>query len=176
MIPGTRPGSRLPVHLGALAFLALLAAACGDNGSAPPDPAAETIDRETFVATYVDLRLAALEDTTLSISPAERERVLRRHGVTRDDLFRFVEVHGDRVDFMRDVWDEVDERIRRAGAEEEDTTSSRQTGIGRPWPVSADSGEDDADAEGFVVAHRCSEADGQVVAEDDIPTEVHREG
>lgn len=101
----------------------LLAAACGDGGSGPDPEEARTIDRETFVATYVDLRLAALQDTTASITPAQRERVLSEHGVTRQQLLRFVEVHGRRVEFMRDVWDAVDERIRQT-RESGDSASS----------------------------------------------------
>lgn len=106
-----------------LVWVGLLGAACADGGSPPSPEEAETIARDTFVATYVDLRLTALRDTTPSITEAERQRVLQDHGVTREDLLQFVEVHGQRVEFMRSVWDEVDERLRRA-REGGDTASS----------------------------------------------------
>lgn len=123
LVPGRMQESGRSRCLVLLALVLLLAPACGDDGSAAPDGPVETIDRQTFVATYVDLRLATLRDTSDTITPAERERVLRHHGVTREDLLGFVEIHGDRVEFMRGVWDEVDERIRRT-AQDRDTASS----------------------------------------------------
>lgn len=114
------------LRLAAAAVLALAATACGDGGSGPSDgpsgePEAETISRETFVATYVDLRLAALRRNRETITEEEREEVLERHGVDEDDLLRFVEVHGERADFMQELWEEVDERIRRRSGGESST-------------------------------------------------------
>lgn len=100
--------------------------------SSSPERAA--IDRETFVSTYVDLRLAALRSPAGTISDERRAEVLRRHGVERDDLLRFVEVHGDRPEFMRGVWAEAEERIERA-REAGDTASGcspSDTAVGGP--------------------------------------------
>lgn len=107
-----------------LALTLLLSAACGDGGSGPSSgdgrspEEVETISRETFVSTYVDLRTTALRRGREAVTEEERREVLERHGVTEDDLLEFVEVHGEDVDFMRELWEEVDRRIRE---EEEET-------------------------------------------------------
>jgi len=70
-----------------------------------------TIDAETFIATYVDLRAAALRSPDRQISDSERERVMAERGVTEEDLLRFADVHGRDVTFMRDLWDDVEQRL-----------------------------------------------------------------
>ena len=107
----TRPGmvmnassvvSRLVVGVG----LALAANACAASGGGQ-----ETIEREQFIQTYVDLRVGALTDEARQISDEARDRVLAEHGVTEDELLAFADVHGRDVDFMKDVWDEVERRL-----------------------------------------------------------------
>ena len=73
------------------------------------DPA--TIDRDVFIAAYVDLRAEALLNDDRQITDDERDQVLQEHGVTEGDLMAFAEIHGRDVAFMRDVWDEVEERL-----------------------------------------------------------------
>lgn len=85
----------------------LLSLGCG-NG-AGPEP--EVIDRETFVATYVDLRAAALSTADGRITPERREEILRAHGVTEEDLLAFAEVHGRDVEYMAEVWSEIEQRL-----------------------------------------------------------------
>jgi hypothetical protein len=75
----------------------------------PEEPA--SIDRETFIATYVDLRKAALASPTHTISDAERERVLSEHGVAEEDLVRFAEVRSVDPDYMVALWTEVSARV-----------------------------------------------------------------
>ena len=72
---------------------------------------ADSIDREVFIATYVDLRMAALETDSARIGIAERDEILQRHGVSADDMKTFTEVHSGDLDFMRDVWNEVEVRM-----------------------------------------------------------------
>lgn len=96
-----------PALLAALTGLGLVAAACG--GSAPPG--GEPIDREVFIETYVELRLAALAAEDFVVSPEERDQILARHGVDQARLLHFAEVHGPDVDFMNDVWAEVERLI-----------------------------------------------------------------
>jgi hypothetical protein len=71
----------------------------------------ETIEREAFISTYVDLRTAAADTDTLRIGDTERAEVLARHGVTREDLSRFVDVYAEDLEFMREVWNEVEVRL-----------------------------------------------------------------
>ena len=77
---------------------------CGDRDDA-------TIDRESFIAAYVDLRADALLNENGEITDEERDLVLQKHGVTEEHLLAFADVHGRDVAFMRDVWDEVEERL-----------------------------------------------------------------
>lgn len=87
-------------------LLVLTLAACG--GGADPETA---IDRETFVETYLDLRAPVLVGTRERITPAEREAVLARHGVTEEQLLEFAEVHGADPGYMDDVWTEIESRL-----------------------------------------------------------------
>jgi len=73
----------------------------------------ETIDRDVFVATYVDLRVAALDTDSALLAAPDREAILQRHGVTEADLTTFAEVHAAELEFMRDVWAEVETAMDR---------------------------------------------------------------
>jgi hypothetical protein len=88
---------------------ALAAAACGGDSSKPAAKGA--IDRETFIATYVELRAVTIRSDSFAISDAQRADVLARHGVTEAQLLGFAELHGQDVPFMRSVWDEVEARL-----------------------------------------------------------------
>lgn len=89
----------------AVAFFVLPTAGCG------PDSANATIERERFIQTYVDLRVAALETDSQRIAEGARGEVLARNGVTEQDLVHFAEVHAAELEFMRDVWNEVELRM-----------------------------------------------------------------
>lgn len=101
-VPSLRP--RRAIRTLAAIALVTVTAACGSDG---PD----TIDRQAFIDTYVDLRVAALTSETGTVSDADRTRILQEHGVTEDDLLTFADVHGRDAVFMRDVWDEVERRL-----------------------------------------------------------------
>lgn len=73
--------------------------------------AVDTIDREVFITTYVDLRMAALETDSARIATSDRDEILQRNGVTAEDLTSFAELHAADLDFMRDVWNEVELRM-----------------------------------------------------------------
>jgi hypothetical protein len=88
----------------------LLAVACG--GQAPPT----ALDREQFVETYVELRLAALKSPDRRITPEQRQQILSSRGITEDDLLAFAEAYGRDVDAMVAVWAEVEQRIAQRGA------------------------------------------------------------
>ena len=93
--------------------LAATAFACGGWPTETPtdqDPA-----RETFIATYVALRTAVIQGDNHQLTDGERTRILAEHGVTEDDLNAFVATHGEDVEFMQKVWDEVEARLDQAG-------------------------------------------------------------
>lgn len=79
--------------------------ACG--GLSEPEPR----DRELFVATYVDLREAALASPDGKLTEAARAAVLERNGVSEVELLAFVETWSQDLDVMRVVWEEIEERL-----------------------------------------------------------------
>jgi hypothetical protein len=88
-------------------------------------PSVDTIDRDAFIATYVDLRVAALDTDSARIASADREAILARHGVTEDDLTTFAEVHAENVEFMRDVWTDVEAAMDREPPGSDDSDPNR---------------------------------------------------
>jgi hypothetical protein len=82
----------------------------GAVASCGPDAPA-TIDRQTFVDVFVELRIAALDAPQARLPQEARERILASHGVTADDLLGFAEVHARDPAYMRSVWDEIEERM-----------------------------------------------------------------
>ncbi len=92
-------------------LMALMAVvACGDSGEAT----AGTVDQETFIATYVDLRTTALGTEVGELDDALRAEVLERNGVSEADLVDFIEIHGENVALMQSIWDEIELRMDAA--------------------------------------------------------------
>jgi hypothetical protein len=94
---------------GPVLALALLAGGCGGGTSEPAE--AGGLDRDSFISAYVDLRTAAIRSDGTRLTDAARTSILSRHGVTEGQLMAFVELHGEDVEFMRAVWDEVEARL-----------------------------------------------------------------
>lgn len=94
----------------ALLFAGLVLTACGGvfGGEEP-----ETVDRSAFIATYVDLRIAALR-TDGTLDPTRRQAILSEHGVTEEELLEFAEIHGRDPAFMRDLWSDVEQKLDSA--------------------------------------------------------------
>jgi len=101
--------SRSAISRSVVALLALWAGAC--RGEPTASPGVTGMDRETFIATYVDLRTAVIRGDAHELSDADRARILAEHGVTEEEILAFPRVHGDDVAFMRGVWDEVESRL-----------------------------------------------------------------
>lgn len=95
--------------------------ACG--GEQVP-AAAETIPREVFVDTYVELRMAALHSPDGRVGPAARAEILEAKGVTEADLLEYVDVHGNRVQYMVEVWAEIDDTLRALRTEDDPAPAS----------------------------------------------------
>jgi hypothetical protein len=91
-------------------FLSIGVAVClyACQGDAPGLDEAEIIDREVFVAVYVDLRAAALATDEGEITDEARTEVLARHGASEADVLNFAEYHAEDLPFMRQVWDEIE--------------------------------------------------------------------
>ena len=102
-----------------------LVTALGLGCGGPADPVG-VIERETFVATWVDLRKAAMSAGGFLPEP-ERARVLGRHGVTEDQLIAFADAYGADPRFMADVWTEVETRMRPPPADSSAAASDSAT-------------------------------------------------
>lgn len=83
---------------------------------------AETLTREAFVETYTALRQAAMQSSSGVIAPEDRERVLAEQGVSEDELASFAETHGADDEFMRTIWEEVQEKITEQRTRELDAS------------------------------------------------------
>lgn len=69
------------------------------------------MDRETFIATYVELRAAALSSPTGLIDPGPRDSILASHGASEAALLEFAELRGGNPKFMNLLWSEVQTRL-----------------------------------------------------------------
>ena len=82
------------------------------------------MERDVFMGAYVDLRVAALSSGTTEIEGDARDSVLAAYGVTGEELTQFVDVYGENVEFMRDLWTEIEgqlgERLEQNARDEED--------------------------------------------------------
>ncbi|MDH3270093.1 MAG: hypothetical protein OEN56_02100 [Gemmatimonadota bacterium] len=108
-----RPPLRRTADRGGLVRVGfLLVVALGGSGCGPSDPEG-VIDRETFIDAYVQLRVAALDTDSQRVAGGDRDRILADLGISESDLTTFVEVRGGELEFMRDVWTEVELRLDR---------------------------------------------------------------
>ena len=91
-------------------FLSIGVAVClsACQGDAAGLDEAEIIEREVFVAVYVDLRAAALATDEGEITDKARAEVVARHGASETDVLNFAEYHAEDLPFMRQVWDEIE--------------------------------------------------------------------
>jgi hypothetical protein len=83
------------------------------SASCTADKNSEAIDREVFVEVYSDLRIAAVETDSGSISFSGRDSILDAFDVTEQDLTLFLEAHVEDLEFMRDVWNDIELRMDR---------------------------------------------------------------
>jgi hypothetical protein len=97
------------------AALLLALASCSSDTVEPG--AGDVIGREAFIATYVELRRAAIGSPDFRVSPGARAEILARHGVEAEDLVRFAEAYGRDLELMNEVWTEVEARIQDSGAD-----------------------------------------------------------
>ena len=86
-------------------FILLPSAACD------PGTDESLVPRADFVDAYVDLRVSALRREDRTLTDSARAAVLARHGVTEDQLLEFASAHGGDLEFMRDLWNEVEARL-----------------------------------------------------------------
>jgi len=86
--------------------LAVSLSACGGDAAGLDED--DVIDREVFIAAYVDLRAAALSTDDGKLTDEARVEVLSRHGASEADVLNFAEYHAQDLPFMRVLWDEIE--------------------------------------------------------------------
>ena len=84
---------------------------CWSCGGGAPDVPEETPGRPEFIGAYLDLRTAVLSSGSTDRSNEVRDSILAVYDVTNQDLLDFVEIHGEDVEFMRDLWTEIEARV-----------------------------------------------------------------
>ena len=100
--------SRYSLHRLTLGLL-LSSLACG--GSQSNLPAGDLIEPEDFIATYVDLRAAALITEDGQVTEVGRSEILDHHGISEEDLISFAEAYGEDLTFMQEIWNEIELRL-----------------------------------------------------------------
>ena len=66
------------------------------------------MERDAFIGAYVDLRARALTAGTTEIEGDIRDSILAVYGVTGEELLEFIDIHGEDVEFMGDLWGEIE--------------------------------------------------------------------
>ena len=84
---------------------------CGSCGGGATDVPEDTPGREEFIGAYLDLRTAALGLGTTDLGDEGRDSILSGYGVTAQDLLDFIDTHGQDVEFMRDLWTEIEGQL-----------------------------------------------------------------
>ena len=84
---------------------------CWSCGSGATDVPEDTAGRDAFIGAYLDLRTAALESGTADFGDEARDSILAVHDVTGQDLLDFIDIHGEDVEFMNDLWAELEVRM-----------------------------------------------------------------
>ena len=94
--------------------LLLSSLACG--GGQSNLPAGDLIEPEDFIATYVDLRAAALITEDGQVTEIGRSEVLDHHGISEEDLISFAEAYGEDLTFMQEIWNEIELRLENTSS------------------------------------------------------------
>ena len=112
--PGYRPG--IIVSIVAITL-------CWSCSGGTTDIPEGTVGREAFISVYVDLRARALSLGETETGLDVRDSILAAYGVTGEELVEFVDTHGERVEFMSEIWSEIEgllsERLEQNALEEE---------------------------------------------------------
>ena len=99
--------------------LTVCSSCSGDATDVPED----TVAREVFIGAYLDLRVAVLSSGTTEIGGDVRDSILAVYGVTGEELLEFIDTYGENVEFISDLWTEIDgqltERLEADAPDEE---------------------------------------------------------
>lgn len=105
-----RPRRRIVRVAPLLLATGVLLGSCGTGTT--PDATQAGISPETFISTYIDLRLAVVGANPGFMNDSIRSAILARHGVTAQELEDFAKMHGANVPYMRAIWEKVETRMQ----------------------------------------------------------------
>ncbi len=80
-------------------------------GGGATDVTDDTAGRETFIGAYLALRSEAMSSGSTEIEDRVRDSILTVYDVTAQELLDFIDTHGEDVEFMRDLWTEMETRM-----------------------------------------------------------------
>ncbi len=100
-----------PTSLRAIVFPLVALMLCGSCGGGATDVPEDTPGREEFIGAYLDLRTALLGSGATELGDEVRDSILSGYGVTAQDLLDFIDTHGEDIEFMRDLWTELETRL-----------------------------------------------------------------
>ena len=122
---GSPPPLGLPPapHRPRIMVVVIALAVCWSCSGEATDVPEDTVERDVFMGAYVDLRVAALSSETTEIEGDARDSILAAYGVTGEELTQFIDTYGENVEFMRDLWTEIEgqlsERLEQNARNEE---------------------------------------------------------
>ena len=125
---GVFPPRHLLRIIVSMVAMALCPSCSGGTTGVPED----TAGREAFIGAYLGLRIAALSSESTDLEDEIRDSILAAYSVTDQDLLDFVDMHGEDVEFMRDLWTEVETRLNeRIEQNAQDQADAETDGTGR---------------------------------------------
>ncbi len=112
-----------PLHWPRIMVSMVAITLCSSCSSGATDVPEDTPGRAEFIGAYIDLRTAAMSAQTTDIGDELRDSILAVYDVTEQDLLDFVDMHGEDVGFMRDLWTEIEtlltERLEQQAQDEQ---------------------------------------------------------
>ena len=100
-----------PRHRPRIMVFVIALTVCWSCSGDATDVTEDTVAREVFIGAYLNLRIAALRSGTTEIEGDVRDSILAVYGVTGEELLEFVDTYGENVEFMRDLWTEIDGQL-----------------------------------------------------------------
>jgi hypothetical protein len=97
--------------------LAVLAGLAGCRDAAGTDDASSRLSPDDFMTVLVEIREAEREveadgDSAQSRFEARKAEILERHGTTEEELRGFVRRRGEDVEYLSELWDTLNQRLR----------------------------------------------------------------
>ncbi len=110
-VGGSPPLEACPPRYRPLIASIVVMTLCWSCSGGATDIPEDTVGREAFIGAYVDLRAAALSSGTTEIEGEVRDSILAVYGVTGEELLVFIDTHGESVEFMSELWSEIEGRL-----------------------------------------------------------------